>query len=35
MAATDPRREQNFRWHNTGLTNEPVTKDGGTRAPIS
>ncbi|MCX6538242.1 MAG: DEAD/DEAH box helicase family protein [Acidobacteria bacterium] len=28
MAATDPRREQNFRWHNTGLTNEAVTKDG-------
>ena len=23
MAATDPRREQNFRWHNTGLTNTP------------
>ncbi|MFH1039546.1 MAG: DEAD/DEAH box helicase family protein [PVC group bacterium] len=22
MAATDPRREQNFRWHNTGLTNK-------------
>jgi type I restriction enzyme R subunit len=21
MAATDPRREENFRWHNTGLTN--------------
>ncbi len=28
MAATDPRREQNFRWHNMGLTNEAVTKDG-------
>jgi len=28
MAATDPRRVQNFRWHNTGLTNEAVTKDG-------
>ena len=28
MAATDPRREQNFRWHNTGLTNESITKDG-------
>ncbi|MCX6908525.1 MAG: type I restriction endonuclease, partial [Verrucomicrobia bacterium] len=28
MAATDPRRDQNFRWHNTGLTNESVTKDG-------
>jgi len=27
MAATDPRREQNFRWHNTGLTNESITKD--------
>lgn len=25
MAATDPRREENFRWHNTGLTNEPLT----------
>ncbi len=25
MAATDPRREQNFRWHNTGLTNAPQT----------
>jgi type I restriction enzyme R subunit len=24
MAATDPRREQNFRWHNTGLTNTPL-----------
>jgi len=23
MAATDPRREENFRWHNTGLTNTP------------
>ena len=28
MAATDPKREQNFRWHNTGLTNQAVTKDG-------
>jgi type I restriction enzyme R subunit len=28
MAATDPRREQNFRWHNTGLTNGPITTDG-------
>jgi type I restriction enzyme R subunit len=28
MAATDPRREQNFRWHNMGLTNEAITKDG-------
>jgi type I restriction enzyme R subunit len=27
MAATDPRREQNFRWHNTGLTNAPQTAD--------
>jgi len=25
MAATDPCREQNFRWHNTGLTNQPQT----------
>ena len=25
MAATDPRREENFRWHNTGLTNTPQT----------
>jgi type I restriction enzyme R subunit len=25
LAATDPRREQNFRWHNTGLTNTPIT----------
>ncbi len=24
-AATDPRREKNFRWHNTGLTNTPQT----------
>ncbi len=24
-AATDPRREENFRWHNTGLTNAPIT----------
>ncbi|MFZ4776217.1 MAG: DEAD/DEAH box helicase family protein [Terrimicrobiaceae bacterium] len=23
MAATDPRRTENFRWHNTGLTNAP------------
>jgi type I restriction enzyme R subunit len=28
MAATDPSREQNFRWHNTGLTNQPITQDG-------
>jgi type I restriction enzyme R subunit len=27
MAATDPRREQNFRWHNTGLTNTPQNPD--------
>jgi type I restriction enzyme R subunit len=26
MAATDPCREQNFRWHNTGLTNTPQTE---------
>lgn len=25
MAATDPGREQNFRWYNSGLTNQPVT----------
>lgn len=24
MAATDPRREENFRWHNMGLTNSPT-----------
>lgn len=24
MAATDPRREENFRWHNMGLTNKPA-----------
>lgn len=24
MAATDPRREKNFRWHNTGLANAPI-----------
>jgi len=28
MAATDPRREQNFRWHNMGLKNEAITQDG-------
>jgi len=28
MAATDPRRIENFRWHNMGLANEPLTKDG-------
>ncbi|OGW33025.1 MAG: restriction endonuclease subunit S [Nitrospirae bacterium GWC2_56_14] len=27
MAATDPGREQNFRWHNTGLNNQPMKKD--------
>lgn len=26
MAATDPRREENFRWHNSGLTNTPITE---------
>jgi type I restriction enzyme, R subunit len=26
MAATDPRLEENFRWHNTGLTNKPFTE---------
>jgi type I restriction enzyme R subunit len=26
MVATDPRREQNFRWFNTGLTNQPMTE---------
>jgi type I restriction enzyme R subunit len=26
QVATDPRRTQNFRWHNTGLKNEPRTK---------
>lgn len=25
MVATDPRREQNFRWFNTGLINQPIT----------
>lgn len=25
MAATDPRRVENFRWHNSGLHNEPQT----------
>lgn len=24
MAATDPRREENFRWHNMGLANTPT-----------
>ena len=27
MAATDPRREENFRWHNMGLTNTPTNAD--------
>ena len=27
MAATDPRREENFRWHNSGLTNTPQNPD--------
>ena len=27
MAATDPRRVENFRWHNSGLTNTPLTVD--------
>lgn len=26
MAATDPRRIENFRWHNSGLTNLPQTE---------
>ena len=26
MASADPRREQNFRWHNTGLTNTAQTE---------
>ena len=25
MAASDPRRVENFRWHNMGLTNTPQT----------
>lgn len=25
MAATDPRRAENFRWHNMGLTNQPTS----------
>jgi type I restriction enzyme, R subunit len=33
MAATDPSRVENFRWHNTGLTNEPITQ-GGTEYPV-
>lgn len=27
MAATDPHREENFRWHNMGLKNERITPD--------
>jgi type I restriction enzyme R subunit len=27
MAATDPRRAENFRWHNMGLTNKPTNAD--------
>jgi type I restriction enzyme R subunit len=27
MAATDPRRMESFRWHNTGLTNTPQNTD--------
>ena len=27
MAATDPRKEENFRWHNMGLTNTPTNAD--------
>lgn len=26
MAATDPRRVENFRWHNMGLANQPLTE---------
>jgi type I restriction enzyme R subunit len=26
MVATDPRGEKNFRWFNTGLTNQPITE---------
>lgn len=26
MAASDPRRAENFRWHNSGLTNAPLTE---------
>ncbi len=26
MAASDPRRVENFRWHNSGLTNMPMTE---------
>lgn len=27
MAATDPRKAENFRWHNMGLTNTPTNAD--------
>lgn len=27
MAATDPRQEESFRWHNMGLTNTPTNAD--------
>ena len=27
MAATDPHKEENFRWHNMGLTNTPTNAD--------
>jgi type I restriction enzyme, R subunit len=27
MAATDPRKEENFRWHNMGLTNTPTNAE--------
>lgn len=33
MAAADPRRIENFRWHNTGLSNEPISKSG-TEYPV-
>ena len=35
--ATDPRREGNFRWFNTGLRNEPITPpaaDGSSEYPV-
>lgn len=35
--ATDPRREANFRWFNTGLRNEPITPataDGNSEYPV-
>lgn len=33
MAATDPRRIENFRWHNMGLSNQPLT-EGGKEYPV-